>query len=263
MADRLASLKRTDEGPVATVALARPEARNALNAALIAEITRCFGELAEDGDVRVVVLTGEGPSFCAGADIGYMRDTADFSYEENLEDARRLAEMFRSVDELPKPVVAKVRGAAIGGGAGLVAAADVAVAEEGTRFAFSEVRLGIAPATVAPFVVRKIGFSQARALFLTGERFDAEEAREIGLVHEAVLERDLDAAVVNVVSQLLQGGPEAQAAIKALLHQVEATEPLEALGLMTGLIAELRTGEEGQEGLGAFLEKRGPRWGNS
>jgi methylglutaconyl-CoA hydratase len=263
MADRLASLKRTDEGPVATVALARPEARNALNAALIAEITRCFGELADDDDVRVVVLTGEGPSFCAGADIGYMRDTADFSYEENLEDARRLAEMFRSVDELPKPVVAKVRGAAIGGGAGLVAAADIAVAEEGTRFAFSEVRLGIAPATVAPFVVRKIGFSQARALFLTGERFDAEEAREIGLVHEAVLERDLDAAVVNVVSQLLQGGPEAQAAIKALLHQVEATEPLEALGLMTGLIAELRTGEEGQEGLGAFLEKRGPRWRNS
>jgi methylglutaconyl-CoA hydratase len=263
MADRLISLKRTDEGPVATVALARPEARNALNAALIAEITRCFGELADDDDVRVVVLTGEGPSFCAGADIGYMRDTADFSYEENLEDARRVAEMFRSVDELPKPVVAKVRGAAIGGGAGLVAASDVAVAEEGTRFAFSEVRLGIAPATIAPFVVRKIGLSRARALFLTGERFDAEEAREIGLVHEAVPGRDLDAAVENVVSQLLQGGPEAQAAIKALLHQVEATEPLEALGLMTGLIAELRTSEEGQEGLGAFLEKREPRWRNS
>src|SRR5215213_1418400 len=149
MADRLTSLKRADEGPVATVELARPEARNALNAALIAEITRCFGELAEDENVRVVVLTGEGPSFCAGADIGYMRDTAGFSYEENLEDARRLAEMYRSVDELPKPVVAKVRGAAIGGGAGLVAAADVAVAEEGTRFSFSEVRLGIAPATIA------------------------------------------------------------------------------------------------------------------
>jgi methylglutaconyl-CoA hydratase len=263
MPDGMNSLKRTDEGSVATVALARPEARNALNAALIAEITRCFGELAEDENVRVVVLTGEGPSFCAGADIGYMRDTASFSYEENLEDARRLAEMFRSVDELPKPVVAKVRGAAIGGGAGLVAAADVAVAEEGTRFAFSEVRLGIAPATIAPFVVRKIGLSRARALFLTGERFDAEEAREIGLVHEAVLGRDLDATVENLVSRLLQGGPEAQAAIKALLHQVEATEPLEALGLMTGLIAELRTSEEGQEGLGAFLEKREPGWRNS
>jgi methylglutaconyl-CoA hydratase len=260
---RYEHLRRTDEGAVATVALARPEARNALNAELIAEITRCFGELAEDNGVRVVVLTGEGPMFCAGADIGYMRDTAGFSYEENLEDARRLAEMFRSVDELPKPVLAKVRGAAIGGGAGLVAAADVAVAEEGTRFAFSEVRLGIAPATIAPFVVRKIGPSRARALFLTGERFDSEEAREIGLIHEAVLGRDLDSAVERVVSQLLQGGPAAQAAIKALLRQVEATEPMEALGLMTGLIAELRTGEEGQEGLGAFLEKREPRWRDS
>jgi methylglutaconyl-CoA hydratase len=213
-------LRRTDEGPVATVSLARPESRNALNAALIAEISRCFGELAEDDAVRVVVLTGEGPSFCAGADIGYMRDTAEFSYEENLEDARRLAAMYRAVDELPKPVVAKVRGAAIGGGAGLV----------------------------------------ARALFLTGERFGAEWAREIGLVHEVVAEEKLDSAAEIVVSRLLQGGPAAQAAIKALLRQVEATEPLEALGLMTGLIAELRTGEEGQEGLGAFLEKREPRW---
>ena len=253
-------IRRTDEGPVVTVSLARPESRNALNAALIAEISRCFGELAEDDAVRVVLLTGEGPSFCAGADIGYMRDTAGFSYEENLEDARRLAEMYRAVDELPKPVVAKVRGAAIGGGAGLVAASDLAVAEGGTRFAFSEVRLGIAPATIAPFVVRKIGPSWARALFLRGERFGAEWAREIGLVHEVVLEEKLDSAAENVVSQLLQGGPAAQAAIKALLRQVEATEPIEALGLMTGLIAELRTGEEGQEGLGAFLEKREPRW---
>jgi methylglutaconyl-CoA hydratase len=253
-------LKRTNDGPVATVSLARPESRNALNAALIEEISRCFGELAEDDAVRVVVLTGEGPSFCAGADIGYMRDTAGFSYEENLEDARRLAEMYRSVDELPKPVVAKLRGAAIGGGAGLVAASDLAVAEGGTRFAFSEVRLGIAPATIAPFVVRKIGASRARALFLTGERFGAGWAREIGLVHEVAPEEELDSATESVVSWLLQGGPAAQAAIKALLRQVEATEPMEALGLMTGLIAELRAGEEGQEGLGAFLEKREPRW---
>src|SRR5215204_5319477 len=226
MADRLTSLKRADEGPVATVELARPEARNALNAALIAEITRCFGELAEDENVRVVVLTGEGPSFCAGADIGYMRDTANFSYEENLEDARRLAEMFRAVDDLPKPVVAKVRGAAIGGGVGLVAATDFAVAEEGTRFAFSEVRLGIAPATIAPFVVRKVGHSRARALFLTGERFDAEAAREIGLVHEVIPQGELDSTVEQVVAQLLQGGPAAQAAIKELLRQIEATEPM-------------------------------------
>jgi methylglutaconyl-CoA hydratase len=260
MADSYSHLKRTDEGPVATVALARLEAHNALNAALIGEVTRCFEELAEDEGVRVVVLTGEGPTFCAGADIAYMRDTADSSYEENLEEARRLADMFLAVDELPKPVVARVRGAAIGGGGGLVAVVDVAVAEEGAHFAFSEVRLGIAPATISPFVVRKIGYSRARALFLTGERFDAGRAREIGLVHEAVPDRELDAAVEKVVSQLLQGGPAAQAASKEALRQIEATEPMEALGIMTQLIAELRIGEEGQEGLGAFLEKREPFW---
>ena len=262
MTMRYEHLRRIDEGFVTTVALARPEARNALNAALIGDLTRCFEELAEDEDVRVVVLTGEGPAFCAGADIAYMRDTADSSYEENLEEARRLADMFLAVDELPKPVVARVRGAAIGGGAGLVAVADVAVAEEGTHFAFSEVRLGVAPATISPFVVRKIGHSRARALFLTGERFDARRAREIGLVHEAVPEQDLDAAVEKVVRQLLQGGPAAQAAIKEALRQVEATEPMEALGIMTQLIAELRVGEEGQEGLRAFLEEREAFWRN-
>ena len=205
MADSYSQLQRTDEGPVATVALRRPEAHNALNSSLVGEISRCFEELAEDESVRVVVLTGEGPSFCAGADVGYMRETAGLSYEENLEEARRLADAFLAVDVLPKPVVARVRGAAIGGGVGLVAAADVAVAEEGARFAFSEVRLGIAPATIAPFVVRKIGYSQARALFLTGERFDAERAREIGLVHEVVPEAEVEAAIRRKVARLLQG----------------------------------------------------------
>jgi methylglutaconyl-CoA hydratase len=257
---RYEHLRRTDEGHVATVVLARPGSHNALNAALIEEVTRCFEELAQDEGTRVVVLTGEGHSFCAGADIGYMRETAGFGYEENIEDARRLARMFRTVDECPKPVVAKVAGAAIGGGVGLVAAADVAVAEEGTRFAFSEVRLGIAPATIAPFVIRKIGYSHARALFLTGERFDAGRAREIGLVHQVAWTGVLDTAADEVVARLLQGGPVAQAAVKELLRQIEATEPMEALGLMTNRIAELRIGEEGQEGLGAFLEKREPRW---
>jgi methylglutaconyl-CoA hydratase len=260
MAERYKHLSRTDEGPVTTVTLRRPEARNALNAALVGEISRCFEALAEDERVRVVVLTGEGPAFCAGADVGYMRDTADFSYEENLQDARRLADMFLAVNDLPKPVVGKIRGAAIGGGAGLVAAVDVAVAEEGARFAFSEVRLGIAPATIAPFVVRKIGHSHARALFLTAERLGADRALEIGLVHEVVREGELDAAVEGVVGRLLQGGPAAQAAIKEALRQIEATEPMEALGILTRLIAELRVGEEGQEGLGAFLEKREPLW---
>jgi methylglutaconyl-CoA hydratase len=245
---------------VATVLLARSDVRNALNAELIGELTRCIKELAEDDRARVVVLSGEGDFFCAGADIGYMRDAAEFSYEENLEDARKLAAMFAAIEECPKPVVARVRGAAIGGGVGLVAAADVAVVEEGTVFAFSEVRLGISPATIAPFVLRKIGQSQTRALFLSGERFDAVRAREIGLVHEVAAEGDLDSVVQEKVAGLLAGGPEALAATKALLRELRNADPGEATEIMARRIADLRTGEEGQEGLGAFLEKRKPGW---
>lgn len=245
---------------VATVSLARPDARNALNAGLIGELTRCMEELAEDGNVRVVVLTGEGDFFCAGADIGYMRSTANFSYEENLKDAHRLAAMFGAVDGSAKPVVARIKGAAIGGGVGLVAAADVAVAEEGTVFGFSEVRLGIAPATIAPFVVRKIGHSHVRALFLTGERFDAARAQAIGLVHEVASEEEIDATVQEKVEELLAGGPGALAATKALLRELGDAEPGEVTEITARRIAELRTGEEGQEGLGAFLEKRKPAW---
>ena len=253
-------LRRTDDGVVSTVTLARPDSHNALNVGLIEELTNCFEEVSDDDRVRVVVLSGEGRSFCAGADIGYMRDTATSSYEENLEDARRLATMFWTVDECPKPLIARVHGAALGGGAGLVATADVVVAEEEAQFAFTEVRLGIAPATIAPFVVRKIGASHARSLFVTGERFGAERAREIGLVHNVAPQDQLDAAIDEKVGELLQGGAVAQATIKALLRRLETTEPMEAPGLTSRVISELRTGEEGQEGLAAFLEKREPSW---
>jgi methylglutaconyl-CoA hydratase len=253
-------LRTTEEGPVATVILARPDAHNALNADLIDELTRCFEELAEDQETRVVVLAGEGRSFCAGADIGYMRETAGLSYEENLEDARRLAIMYWTIDECPKPVVAKVQGVAMGGGAGLLAVADVVVADSEARFAFSEIKLGIAPATISPFVVRKIGVSHARSLFLTGERFGAERAREIGLVHRVVSKDALHEAVEEKVGELLRGGPVAQATLKGLLRRLETTEPMEAPGLTARVISELRTGEEGQEGLAAFMEKRDPRW---
>jgi methylglutaconyl-CoA hydratase len=253
-------LRRADEGSVTTVTLSRPDSHNALNEELVGELTRCFEEISDDESVRVVVLAGEGRSFCAGADIGYMRETATFSYEENLEDARRLAMMYWTIDECPKPLVARVQGAAMGGGAGLVAVADVAVADAGARFAFSEVRLGIAPASISHFVVRKVGPSHARSLFVTGERFDAERAREIGLVHDVVSEDELDASVDDKVGELLQGGPVAQATIKALLRRLETTEPMEAPGLSSRVISELRTGEEGQEGLAAFLEKRDPSW---
>ena len=258
--DNYRNLTVSADSPVLRVGLNRPDTHNALNADLIEEVTVCFDELSNDEQVRAVVLSGAGRSFCAGADIGYMRDTAGFSYEENLEDARNLAAMFRAVEECPKPVVAKVRGAAIGGGAGLVAAVDVAVAEESAVFSFSEVRLGIAPATIAPFVVRKVGHSHARRLFLTGERFKAEQARAFGLVHEVIPEDGLDAAVEKKVGQLLKGGPEALAATKALLRELREAMPEEATGLMAHRIADLRTGEEGQEGLGAFIEKRDPSW---
>src|SRR5918993_3126053 len=197
------SLKATRSGPLATVTMNRPDSHNALNAALIGELTRCFDEISDDERVRVMVLAGEGRSFCAGADIGYMRETAGLSYEENLEDARRLAMMFWTIDECPKPVVAKVHGIAMGGGAGLLAVADVVVADSETRFAFSEIKLGIAPGTISPFVVRKIGVSHTRSLFLTGERFDAERAREIGLVHRVVSRDGLDAEVDERVTELL------------------------------------------------------------
>jgi methylglutaconyl-CoA hydratase len=245
------SLKATRSGPLATVTMNRPDSHNALNAALIEELTRCFEEISDDDGVRVVVLAGEGRSFCAGADIGYMRESATFSYEENLEDARRLAMMYWTIDECPKPVVAKVQGAAMGGGAGLLAVADVVVADSEARFAFPEIRLGIAPATISPFVVRKIGVSHARSLFITGEQFDTHRAREIGLVHRVVSRDGLDAAVDEKV---------AQATLKGLLRRLETTEPMEAPGLTARVISELRTGEEGQEGLAAFLEKREPRW---
>src|ERR671911_2027042 len=176
MPDAFEHLRRIDDGAVTTVTLARPDSRNALNAALIGELTSCFGEISDDDGVRVVVLAGEGRSFCAGADIGYMRETANFSYEENLEDARRLAMMYWTIDECPKPVVAKVQGAAMGGGAGLLAVADVVMADSEARFAFPEINLGIAPATISPFVVRKIGVSHTRSLFITGERFDTHRA---------------------------------------------------------------------------------------
>jgi methylglutaconyl-CoA hydratase len=253
-------LRVARSGPLATVTMNRPDSHNALNADLIEALTRCFEELAEDQETRVVVLSGEGRSFCAGADIGYMRETVGLSYEENLEDARRLAMMFWTIDECPKPVVAKVLGAAMGGGAGLLAVADVVVADSEARFAFSEVRLGIGPATIAPFVVRKIGTSHARSLFLTGERFGAERAREIGLVHRVVSRDGLDEAVEEKVGELLEGGPVAQATIKGLLRRLETTEPMDAPGLTARVISELRTGEEGQEGLAAFLEKREPGW---
>jgi methylglutaconyl-CoA hydratase len=249
-----------NEGAIAYVALARPEVRNAFNAALIAELHRTFEELGRDGVVRAIVLSGQGKAFCGGADIKWMRDSLTLSHEANLEDARTLSWMYRTIDRVPKPVVARVHGAALGGGAGLVAVCDVALAAEGTVFGFTETKLGILPAVIAPFVVAKIGRSHARALSLTGERFDARRALGIGLVHEVVAEHSLDAAVARVVAELLTSSPSGITAAKRLLAVV-ADLPYDATVEPTArAIASQRTSAEGQDGLRAFLEKRKPRW---
>ncbi len=237
------------DGDVLRVTLARPERRNAFDAELIAELAEAFEDV---GDARVVVLAGEGPSFCAGADVEWQRSSIDLTYEENVEDARRLYRMLEAVDRCPAPVVARVHGYALGGGAGLVACVDVAIAAEDAVFGFSEVRLGIAPAVISPFVLARIGPGSTRRYFLTGERFDAETALRIGLVHEVAA--DLNGAVERVLGDVLAGGPEAVREAKRLV--LEPADELDAVNRA----AKRRASPEGQEGLRAFLERREPEW---
>lgn len=253
-------LRLETDGPVSRVTLARPEVRNAFDDALIQELTQAFTQLSQDGGTRVVVLAGEGPSFCAGADVNWMRRAGSFSREENEADAARMAKMLRCIDACPKPVVALAQGAAIGGGVGLVAAADIAIAAEGTVFSLAEVKLGILPSVISPYVLRAIGPRAARNLFLTGDRFDAVEARRIGLVHEVVPAEELEAAGAKTVSSLLTSGPEAVGVAKRLIEQVTGLNPDEATPLTIRTIAERRASSEAREGLTAFLEKRPPRW---
>lgn len=247
--------------PITRMTLNRPETHNAFDETLITQLTEAFEALREDDSTRVVVLQGAGRSFCAGADLNWMGKMVNYSFAENLEDARALARMFEVMDYCPKPVVGRVHGAAMGGGAGLVAVCDVVVATPDARFAFSEVKLGLIPAVIAPYVVRKIGYGNARALFLTGERFDAETALRIGLAHQVVPTEQLDAAVDAAVQNLLQNGPHAMAAAKMLLHATQTLPPDELRSLTIARIAELRVSAEGQEGIRAFLEKRKPNFG--
>jgi methylglutaconyl-CoA hydratase len=245
----VANLRIERDGPVLRITLARPDRRNAFDAALIAELAEAFVDV---GRARAVVLAGDGPSFSAGADVDWMRASADLSYEENVADANALRAMLETIDGCPAPVVARVRGHALGGGAGLVAAADVAVAATDAVFAFSEVKLGIVPAVISPFALAAIGGRAARRYFLTGERFDAATALRIGLVHEVA--DDLDAAVERVVEELLSAGPLAVRWAKRLVRE-RPDGPETARW-----IAERRTSDEGQEGLRAFGEKRRPSW---
>ncbi len=252
----------TRDGPVARVTLNRPQLHNAFDEALIAALANAFQALYEDDGVRAVVLAGAGKSFSAGADLNWMQRAAGYDEERNRADARALELMLRTIDDCPKPVVAMVQGAAIGGGVGLVAACDIAVAAEAAQFATSEVRLGIVPAVIAPFVVRAIGPREARRWFLTAERFGAAEARRIGLVHEVVPADQLEARVAAMVAELLKGGPEALASAKQLVRLVEMMPQGGSIRAeaTVGIIAERRASAEGREGIGAFLEKRKPAW---
>ncbi len=256
----VAVLEVRSEGSVARVRLRRPEVRNAFNARLIGELTECFQSLAQDSKVRVVVLSGEGKTFCGGADINWMRDSLDLSKEDNVADARRMSVMFRTIDRCPKPVIASIHGAALGGGAGLAAVCDIAIAEAGTQFGFTETKLGILPAVISPFVLAKIGSSHARALFLTGERFGAQRALHIGLVHEISAEDALERAVARVCEELRSAAPNAIAAAKQTIAQIGEATYDATLDLTADIIAKQRTSAEGQEGLRAFLERRKANW---
>ena len=246
----MANLRIEREADVLRVTLARPDRRNAFDAELIAELASAFVDV---GRARAVVLAGDGPSFCAGADVEWMRSSVDLGYDENVADALALRRMLEAIDGCPAPVICPVQGHALGGGAGLVACADVVIAAPDAVFAFSEAKLGIVPAVISPFALAKIGPSWARRLFPTGERFDAALALRIGLVHEVAA--DLDAAVERVLGELRSAGPRAARAAKRLVLDA----PLD--GLETSRrIAERRTSDEGQEGLRAFLERRRPDW---
>jgi len=248
MLGRVGGLGIERDGSVLRITLDKPERRNAFDAQLIRELTEAFGDV---GDARAVVLAGNGPSFCAGADVEWQRSSTDLTYDENVEDALRLFRMCETIESCPAPVVARVHGYALGGGSGLVACSDVAIASPDATFGFSEVKLGIIPAGISPFVLPKIG-AHARRYFVTGERFDAATAQRIGLVHDVAA--DLDGAVATVVGELLTSGPEAARAAKALVRERPPGEETARIA------ARLRSGKEGQEGLRAFLEKRPAGW---
>jgi len=256
-------LESQRDGPVERLTLNRPDVRNAFNEHVIAELTAwadVTASSARRGDVRVALIAGAGKTFCAGADVTWMAKTIGYTEEENVRDALAMSRMFAVIDALPLPVIGRIHGAALGGGAGLAAVCDIVVAADDALFGFTETKLGILPAVISPFALAKIGRSAARELFLTGARFDAARAREIGLVHRVVPAAELDSAVDSYIAELLTAGPEAIAAAKALIPAVWPRTVADAAAITSGAIAARRVSNEGQEGLRAFLGKRRAGW---
>ncbi len=257
----MSSLLITTDGPVATVTLNRPDVRNAFDDALIASLTAAFAELGNDGDIRAIVLAASGKAFCAGADLAWMRRMADYTHDENLADATALAVMLRTIHETPKPVIARVQGDVFAGGMGLVAACDIAVAVDTARFCLSEVKLGLIPATIAPYVIAALGARAAQRFFLTAEVFSAATAAETGFVHEVVDAEGLDAAVARYVQAFLGASPAALAQAKHLLREVGGRAIDDALVSDTARrIADIRASAQGREGVQSFLNKTTPSW---
>jgi methylglutaconyl-CoA hydratase len=254
---------RIQKGHVAILTLARPDVRNAFDDQLISELTSALHELTDDPELRVLIIAAEGATFCAGADFNWMSRQKNAAHDENIGDAQRLYDMFHALYTFPKPTIARVQGNAFGGGAGLLACCDFIILCDAAQIAFSEVRIGLVPATIAPFVVRRIGEGRARELFLTGNLISAARALEIGLANRVVPAGELDSAVDELTNNLLQCGPQAQTAVKRLLSELPSLSRAKTKEFTARLIAERRTSDEGQEGMAAFLEKRKPGWTRS
>lgn len=248
------------EGPAIWITLNRDDVRNAFNGQMLDDLLDAFEAAPKVPGGRAVVLTGVGSAFCAGADLNWMRAVREFTYEQNLEESNKVATVMRRIFDCPLPTIARVNGPAIGGGAGLVACCDLAVAAEGARFSLSEVKLGLIPSCISPYVIKKIGEGRAHEFFLTGERISAEKAREIGLVNEVAKEGELDSTVAKWVNQLVTSGPVAIAKCKELIKRVPQMDLDEAGPYTAEMIAQMRVSAEGQEGMAAFLEKRKPKW---
>ena len=256
-------IEMRQDGPILMIALNRPKTRNAMSPEMIRALTAVFRDLPTRDEVRVVALTGNGRSFCAGADLNTMRAAADYDFAQNVADGETIFDLMHAIDSCPKPVVGRINGAAIGGGVGLVAVCDIAIAVERAKFAFSETRLGIVPAVISPFVLAKIGVGNGRELFLTGERFTADYACTIGLVQHVVPEAELDDKVAERVQQMLRAAPGAQAAAKELIRAVAHRPKAEMRDFTAKMIASRRASDEGREGMSAFLQKRDPFWKKS
>jgi len=248
------------DGRVARVTFCRPEIHNAFNSTVISEMADVFKQIEADQDIRVVLLTGEGKSFCAGADLNWMKSVVDQTYEQNLSESNDLADLFYQMYTCTRPIVGRINGAAIGGGTGFVAVCDIALAAESAKFSFSEVKIGVVPACIGPYVIRKLGEGKARELFITGERMKAGRAYEVGLVNKVVEDDRLDDEVDRLINTILTSGPNAVATAKRLVSEVPAMTPEQFKPYTAEMIAKLRLSDEGQEGMNAFLSKRKPSW---